>query len=182
MWFPLNFIASSQFSLLMHQLLMWRSCCCSGMFTYPSYLCILQEQRLCCVLCFPWSWTAVVFYPSERQLACYLVKARPLSRRRLQLTIVGFHHRHECAASLVMASQRICFTPLSFFLSFLPSFSPPSRLVFTCSSYDLLYCQTHSLHYVQEPNYFDLDESNVNTDQTFAIITLTGYQLQNFNR
>lgn len=67
---------------------------------------------------------------TEERLACSLVNAHPLSRRRLQLTIVGFHHRHECAASLVMACQRIFFTPLSLCLSSMPSFSPPPCLFF----------------------------------------------------
>lgn len=88
------------------------------------------------------------FSSTQERLARSLVSSHPLSRRRLQLTIVGFHHRHECAASLVMACQRIFFTPLSFCLSFMASFSPPFRLIFTCSGYGLLYCQTHSLHCV----------------------------------
>lgn len=88
----------------------------------------------------------------------------------MQLTIVGFHHRHECAASVGMACQRIFFTPLSFCLSLMPSFSPPSHLVFTWSGYGLLYCQTHSPHSVHE--------ANVNTDRTFGIkITFKAYKL-----
>lgn len=118
---------------------------------------------------------------TEERLARLLVNAHPLSRRRLQLTIVGFHHRHECTASLVMACQRIFFTPLSYCLSFvpsfMPSFSPPSRLIFTCSGYGLLYCQTHFLHYVPVHIYIHLNKVNVNTDQTFAV-TFNPYQLQ----
>ncbi len=98
----------------------------------------------------------------------------------MHLTIVGFHHRHECAASPVMACQRIFFTPLSFCLSFMPSFSPPSRLVFTCSGYGLLYRQTHSLHSVLHALvhiYIHLDETNVNTHRTFAIIMFSAYQV-----
>lgn len=94
-------------------------CCCFGVFTYLCYLHILQDQLLCNVLrlfffsSFPLhSWTAVIFL--QRGVAGVLAckNAHPLSKRRLQLTIVGFHHRHECAASLLMACQRIFFTPV----------------------------------------------------------------------
>ena len=103
------------------------------------------------LLCFEFSLKLNSSYlpPQRSWLARLHVNAHPLSRRRLQLTIVGFHHRHECTASPVMACQWIFFTPLSLCLSLMPSFSPPSHLEFTWSGYGLLYCQTHSLHYVQ---------------------------------
>lgn len=135
------------------------------MFTYLSYLCIFQDRLS--LSCFELSLklNSSSFFPfTEERLARQFVNVHPLPRRRLQLTIVGFHHRHECAASLVMACQRIFFTPLPFCLSSTLSFSPPSRLVATCSGYGLLCCQTYSLHSVPVHISVHLDKANVNTD------------------
>lgn len=173
--------ASSQYALFEHQLLKL-PCCRSAVFTYLSYLCILQDLRLCRVLSFSLKLNSSFYSFTEEWLACLLVNAHPLSRRRLQLTIVGFHHHRECTALLVMACQRIFFTPLSLCLSFLPSSGPPLHIGVPCSGYGLLYCQTHSPHHVPGHIYFHLDEANVNSNRTFAIITLGAYRLQKLNR
>lgn len=41
------------------------SSCCSGMFTYSSYLCILQDQRLLLFWIFPWSRTVLFFFSNR---------------------------------------------------------------------------------------------------------------------
>lgn len=103
------------------------------------------------LLCFVFSLklNSSFSFPSERQLACYLVKARPLSRRRLQLTIVGFHHRHECAASLVVREFASPHYPSSSpscpLLALLPASSLPVAVTTFCTAKLTLFTMCKSL-------------------------------------
>lgn len=104
---------------------LYTPCYCFGMFTYPSYLHILQDQLLCRVLSCPWSWTAVILLTGG-MVGTLTMNAHPPSKRRLQLTIVGFHHHLQCSALVLMACQWIFLSPLSLCLSFMASFMPSS--------------------------------------------------------
>lgn len=112
------------------------------MFTYLSYL--LHLAGTASLSCFEFflKLNSSYFPSTEEGLACQGVNTHPLSRRRLQLTIVGFRHAHECTALLVMACQSI-FSP--HYLSAAPScphLAPPS-LPHHYLKYSLLSCQTH---------------------------------------
>lgn len=108
------------------------------------------------------------------------VNAHRLTRRRLQLTIVGFHHHCNCSASRWWPVREYSSLHYRFFcFSFMPSFSHPSCLLWwlwpfvlsdsfsplspTCASVCI---------------YIHSDEANVNTGWTFGVkITFSSYQL-----
>lgn len=85
-------------------------CVCCGMFTYLPYLVHLAGPASLSCFEFSLKLNSSYFPPTEERLASQRANAHLLSRRRLQLTIVGFHHAHECTASMVMACQSI-FSP-----------------------------------------------------------------------